>query len=128
MRIMKVVKANGKNKMAARRGRRRRGRSLNTEEEKMSNKGMGVSRRNFLKGAALAGAATAGAAALAGCASGGSGNASADWMPASWDYETDVLVIGYGGAGMWASLIAADKLSRRFSFLRRLGGAAQQPY
>ena len=37
----------------------------------MSNKGMGVSRRNFLKGAALAGAATAGAAALAGCASGG---------------------------------------------------------
>ena len=95
------------------------GRSLNTEEEKMSNKGMGVSRRNFLKGAALAGAATAGAAALAGCASGGSSNASADWMPASWDYETDVLVIGYGGAGMWASLIAADECQQKVLVLEK---------
>ena len=95
------------------------GRSLNTEEEKMSNKGTGVSRRNFLKGAALAGAATAGAAALAGCASGGSSNASADWMPASWDYETDVLVIGYGGAGMWASLIAADECQQKVLVLEK---------
>ena len=72
----------------------------------------GLSRRNFLKGAALTGAALAGSAALAGCASGGSGSSSAaaaDWMPASWDYETDVVVVGYGGAGMWASLIAADE-------------------
>ena len=72
----------------------------------------GLSRRNFLKGAALTGAALAGSAALAGCASGGSGSgsaAAADWMPASWDYETDVVVVGYGGAGMWASLIAADE-------------------
>ena len=50
-----------------------------------------ISRRNFLKGAAVAGAAVAGSAALAGCSSGGSA-ASGDWMPKSWDYETDVVV------------------------------------
>ena len=67
-----------------------------------------ISRRNFLKGAAVAGAAVAGSAALAGCSSGGS-TASGDWMPKSWDYETDVVVVGYGGAGMWSSLVAADE-------------------
>ena len=67
-----------------------------------------ISRRNFLKGAAVAGAAVAGSAALAGCSSGGSA-ASGDWMPKSWDYETDVVVGGYGGAGMWSSLVAADE-------------------
>ena len=25
------------------------------------------------------------------------------------DYETDVVVVGYGGAGMWSSLVAADE-------------------
>ena len=74
----------------------------------------GLSRRAFLKSAAVAGAAMAGTAALAGCASGGepSGSAAApsgDWLPASWDYECDILVVGYGGAGMWASLIGADE-------------------
>ena len=72
----------------------------------------GLSRRNFLKSAAVAGAALAGSAALAGCASGGTGSAAApsgDWLPSSWDYETDVVVIGYGGAGMWSSLVAADE-------------------
>ena len=70
----------------------------------------GLSRRSFLKGAALAGAAAVGTTAIAGCsseASGGAGNT--DWLPASWDYECDVLVIGYGGAGMWSSLISADE-------------------
>lgn len=86
----------------------------------MSNKGTGVSRRNFLKGAALAGAAAAGTAALAGCASGNTGSAaSGDWMPSSWDYETDVLVIGYGGAGMWASLIAADECEQQVLVLEK---------
>ena len=65
----------------------------------------GLSRRSFLKGAGVAAAAVAGSAALAGCASGT--GASQDWMPKSWDYECDLLVIGYGGAGMWASLIGA---------------------
>jgi succinate dehydrogenase/fumarate reductase flavoprotein subunit len=30
-------------------------------------------------------------------------------MPEKWDYETDVLVIGYGGAGVWAALTASDE-------------------
>ena len=74
---------------------------------------LGVSRRSFLKGAGLAAAAMAGTAALAGCASEGAGGSdtlanTGDWLPQTWDYECDLLVIGYGGAGMWASLIGAD--------------------
>ena len=72
-----------------------------------------VSRRSFLKGSALAAAGVAGATALAGCA----GNDAAlsdtgstpEWMPETWDYETDVLVIGYGGAGLWAGITAYDE-------------------
>lgn len=30
-------------------------------------------------------------------------------MPETWDYETDVLVIGYGGAGLWAGITAFDE-------------------
>ncbi|WP_333491920.1 FAD-binding protein [Eggerthella sinensis] len=74
----------------------------------MATESKSLSRRNFLKGAAITGAAVAGSAALAGCAS-GSTAASADWQPKSWDYETDVVVVGYGGAGMWSSLVAADE-------------------
>ncbi len=67
-----------------------------------------VSRRDFV--AAAAGAAAAGAALTAGVARADEA-ASSDkpWLPASWDYETDVLVIGYGGAGQWAALIAYDE-------------------
>ena len=68
---------------------------------------LGVSRRSFLKGAGLAAAAMAGTAALAGCANESAGGAdtlanTGDWLPQTWDYECDLLVIGYGGAGMWA--------------------------
>ena len=67
-----------------------------------------VSRRDFVT--AAAGAAAAGAALTAGVARADEA-ASSDkpWLPASWDYETDVLVIGYGGAGQWAGLIAYDE-------------------
>ena len=84
-------------------------------------KGMegGVSRRSFLKGAGVAAAAVAGSAALAGCASGSTGAASGDWMPKSWDYECDLLVIGYGGAGMWASLIGADECGQQVLVLEK---------
>ena len=84
-------------------------------------KGMegGVSRRSFLKGAGVAAAAVAGSAALAGCASGSTGAASGDWMPKSWDYECDLLVIGYGGAGMWASLIGADECGQEVIVLEK---------
>lgn len=81
--------------------------------------GSGVSRRSFLKGAAVAGAAAVGSAALASCASESTGSGNTDWMPASWDYETDVLVIGYGGAGMWSSLIAADEGGQKVLILEK---------
>lgn len=69
----------------------------------------GLSRRSFLKSAALASAAVAGSAALAGCSQAAGSSDQAAWLPAQWDRECDVLVIGYGGAGMWASLIAKDE-------------------
>ena len=77
----------------------------------------GLSRRSFLKGAGVAAAAVAGSAALAGCASGT--GASQDWMPKSWDYECDLLVVGYGGAGMWASLIGADECGQQVLVLEK---------
>lgn len=89
-----------------------------------------VSRRGFLKGAALATAGVIGASALAGCTDSSdededegsseeeeesseeetttTSSSSETWLPDSWDYETDVLVIGYGGAGMWAGITAYD--------------------
>ena len=67
---------------------------------------MDLSRRNFFKGAGLAAIGAAAVTGLAGC--GSSGN-KADWMPSKWDFETDVLVIGYGGAGLWAAVTAKDE-------------------
>ncbi len=81
-----------------------------------------VSRRSFLKGAGIAAAAVAGGAALAGCSGNGgstSAQASTDWMPQTWDYECDLLVIGYGGAGMWASLIGADECGQEVLVLEK---------
>ena len=85
---------------------------------------LGVSRRSFLKGAGLAAAAMAGTAALAGCASEGAGGSdtlanTGDWLPQTWDYECDLLVIGYGGAGMWASLIGADECGQQVLVLEK---------
>ena len=60
----------------------------------------------FLKGAAVVGgAAGLGAMGLPGVAS--AAEADADWMPKTWHYTTDVLVIGTGYAGQGAA-IAAD--------------------
>lgn len=85
---------------------------------------LGVSRRSFLKGAGLAAAAMAGTAALAGCANESAGGAdtlanTGDWLPQTWDYECDLLVIGYGGAGMWASLIGADECGQQVLVLEK---------
>ena len=30
------------------------------------------------------------------------------WLPAKWDYEADVVVVGYGGAGVCAAVVAHD--------------------
>ena len=65
-----------------------------------------VSRRNFVKGAgAVAGMSVAASVVNAAVAD----EQAPNWMPQAWDMECDVLVIGYGGAGMWASLTAFDE-------------------
>ena len=30
------------------------------------------------------------------------------WLPEKWDYEADVVVVGYGGAGACAAIAAHD--------------------
>ena len=56
----------------------------------------GISRRNFIGGAALGGAALA-LGALAGCAPQGDKPTGSE---GAWDAEVDLLVCGCGGAGM----------------------------
>jgi flavocytochrome c len=63
-----------------------------------------LSRRTFLKGVALTGAAAAGAGMLSGCQSA----AGVSDLPEEWDAETDVVVVGYGGAGAAAAVEALD--------------------
>ena len=89
----------------------------------------GLSRRDFLKGAAVVGAAGGlGAMGLPGIA--GAATASTeDWMPAKWDYTADVVVIGYGYAAQ-ASAIEADAAGSSVIILekapfRERGGASR---
>jgi len=65
-----------------------------------------LTRREFFKGAGAAGAASM----LAGYAMIDAAHAQAPeyQVPETWDYETDVLVIGFGGAGAAAAIEAAD--------------------
>ena len=67
----------------------------------------GISRRGFV--ASAAGAAVATGMAATSAHADNASDPNKPWLPASWDYETDVLVIGYGGAGQWAGLIAYDE-------------------
>jgi succinate dehydrogenase/fumarate reductase flavoprotein subunit len=57
-----------------------------------------LSRRNFLKGGALAAAGVA-TGALAGCATGAMPNEKPVENKIAWDYETDIVVVGLGAAG-----------------------------
>lgn len=73
----------------------------------------GLSRRGFLGGAAALGVATV--ASLAGCApqSAQSSNTAmaqtgASDIPAAWDMEADIVVLGSGGAGMAAACTAKE--------------------
>ncbi len=80
-----------------------------------------MSRRSFVKGAGVAAgmAALSGAgAALAEEAQAPAGNPD-NAVPEAWDYECDLLVIGYGGAGMWASLIGADECGQQVLVLEK---------
>ncbi|MDR3052679.1 MAG: FAD-binding protein [Coriobacteriales bacterium] len=72
-----------------------------------------LSRRSFLQGAGIfaAGAAVVG---LAGCATETAADATArnanlDYLPEIWDYETDVLIVGFGGAGIAAATALATE-------------------
>jgi succinate dehydrogenase/fumarate reductase flavoprotein subunit len=71
-----------------------------------------LSRRSFLGVAAAAvGAATT--LGLAACADGTGSDAKADeqpaWLPATWDYECDIAIVGYGGAGISAAITATQE-------------------
>lgn len=63
------------------------------------------SRRSFLKGAVAAAATGAVAATgLTGCA-----DKTPAYLPETWDMETDILVVGAGGAGLGAAITALDE-------------------
>lgn len=64
-----------------------------------------LSRRSFIAGGA--GAMALGALALAGCST-GSGNGGADVANVKWDKETDVVIVGFGGAGASAAINASE--------------------
>lgn len=101
-------------------------------ERRETNEQFSLSRRNFLTGAAATGALAA-ASAMFGCAptyteeekggSAGSADGAAETAkaelpgaqpiapvdpPEAWDMEADVVVVGLGGGGIIASLIAAE--------------------
>lgn len=64
---------------------------------------MSISRRNFIKKATVvAGAATIGAMLP------GAVNAAPVQVPRKWDYETEIVVVGFGGAGACAAIEAAN--------------------
>jgi len=64
-----------------------------------------ISRKAFLKGMAAVGATSAAVSALAGCAQKPAGESS---IPAKWDRETEVLIIGTGFAGLAAAIEAQN--------------------
>ena len=68
-----------------------------------------ISRRSFIKGGAIAAAGAAGAAAFSTVANAAEEPERPFWIPEVWDYETEVLIIGYGGAGIWSGLTAYDE-------------------
>jgi len=80
-------------------------------------KNEGLSRRDFLKkSAVVGGAAGLGAMGLPGIA--GAATTTSDWMPTTWDYTADVVVIGYGYAGQSAA-IEADKAGSSVMILEK---------
>lgn len=66
----------------------------------MDNAIKGISRRSFLRGGATVAAVAVGSS-LIGCSG---APKKAAWEPEKWDEETDVVVVGYGGAGIAAAI------------------------
>jgi succinate dehydrogenase/fumarate reductase flavoprotein subunit len=68
-------------------------------------------RRDFMKGMAVGASGVATGSMLsnhASAASAGRAKASGSLIPAAWDREADVVVLGFGGSGIVASIAAAD--------------------
>jgi 3-oxo-5alpha-steroid 4-dehydrogenase len=81
----------------------------------MSHEENKLSRRTFLKGAAVGTVAVASAGALAGCGASAGGSS----LPKKWDKEADLVVVGYGGAGA-AATIEATKAGASVIVLERM--------
>jgi succinate dehydrogenase/fumarate reductase flavoprotein subunit len=109
--------------------------SIAADEQQSS----GISRRNALKGAALAGLGALSLGALGACASpeGGSDGAAAG-DDTAWDYEADVVVVGFGAAGGTTAVAAeragssvivveVDPFETRLSNSRMSGGLTHCP-
>ena len=67
-----------------------------------------LSRRNFLKGAGAIAAGTAALGATSVAFADETTDHTAVGLPDTWDYETDVVIVGYGGAGAVTAITAAD--------------------
>ena len=86
-----------------------------------------ISRRDFVRGAAVGAAGVAAASVLTGCAQEAPASTPEviketvevpvevikevevkPWLPEKWDYEADVVVVGYGGAGSVTAITAHD--------------------
>jgi len=74
-------------------------------EKQKKAKESAVSRRDFIGGA---GTVVVGASVAAGIPSPAASEKTEHWLPDKWDYETDVVVVGYGGAGSVAAITAHD--------------------
>ena len=74
--------------------------TINKEQNRMT-------RRDFVKKAAAGTAAVIGAGMLATPAQ-VQAQSPQPWLPAKWDYEADVVVVGFGLAGINAALVADD--------------------
>ncbi|MGA9351694.1 MAG: FAD-dependent oxidoreductase [Anaerolineae bacterium] len=94
------------------------GRIMSTDEKEQKR----ITRREFVKGAAVGAAGVAAAGVLASCAQEATpcptpspcppaptaAPCPVPWLPEKWDKEADVVVVGFGGAGGAAALEAHD--------------------
>lgn len=106
-----------------------------TEAEIHKDASSALSRRNFLKGAGFVGAAVA-LGGMAGCDN--ATQPQTDPSKIAWEHETDVVIIGFGGAGATAAVEVAnagktaivlevDAYDTRLSNTRMSGGIFHSP-
>jgi hypothetical protein len=74
----------------------------------MAKNEMNQTRRDFLKAASIAGVAATVSTILPGCATTDNTTKNPGNVPGSWDYTTDVVVLGMGFAGMASAIAAFD--------------------